>query len=108
MSRVIDLVAGTDRAGKLFLRRLPIRVLTAPIIFEQKKTVGNALFLLSRADRCRPYYLDLTGIEFADLAAAIADAEEGVREQSPDDFHSILITDAGGSLVATVRFAPPK
>jgi hypothetical protein len=47
---------------------------------------------------------DMTGIDFADIAAAVADAERGVVERHPGDFQAILITDEAGELLATVPF----
>lgn len=51
-----------------------------------------------------PVISDLSGIEFADLNAAVADAEQGISEKRVENFQAILVTDETGTVVATVPF----
>jgi len=47
---------------------------------------------------------DFIGIEFPDLAAAVADAEQGVIEKPVEEFEAVLVSDGTGGVIATVPF----
>jgi hypothetical protein len=51
---------------------------------------------------------DFVGIEFADRAAAVADARQGIIEKPVAEFEAIPVSDETGQVVATVPFVQSR